>query len=136
MEKKSSKFSASSGEYKEVNRDQESMMKDSDGDNQRRSFTRRKRPDPELKFDYKDLALLSRFVTESGKIVPARVNRLSAKQQRQLTTEIKKARHLALLPCAPNHTEIPEYRPRSSHYGERGGEYRDRSERSDRSERA
>ena len=48
--------------------------------------------------DYKDTDPLKRFLTEGGKILPRRLTGLSAKQQRQLTLAIKRARHLALLP--------------------------------------
>jgi len=52
--------------------------------------------------DYKDLATLRNYVTESGKIVPSRITGTSAKYQRQLATAIKRARYLALLP----HTDL------------------------------
>jgi len=48
--------------------------------------------------DYKDVDLLRRFITERGKILPRRITGLTAKQQRDLTTSIKRARLLALLP--------------------------------------
>ena len=48
--------------------------------------------------DYKDVDLLRRFITERGKILPRRVTGLTAKQQRQLTKSIKRARTIALLP--------------------------------------
>ncbi|MCP4803958.1 MAG: 30S ribosomal protein S18 [Proteobacteria bacterium] len=48
--------------------------------------------------DYKDVDTLKKFLTEGGKILPRRLTGLSAKQQRQITTAIKRARHLALLP--------------------------------------
>ena len=54
--------------------------------------------DPDFVFDYKDSATLRHFITERGKIVPRRVSGLSARQQRQLTTAIKLARKIALLP--------------------------------------
>lgn len=49
-------------------------------------------------FDYKDILALNRFVSEGGKIVPSRISKLSAGQQRAATRQIKKARHIALLP--------------------------------------
>lgn len=52
---------------------------------------------PSMTFDYKDAGLLSRFVTEFGKIVPRRITGLTAFQQRQLTSAVKRARSLALL---------------------------------------
>jgi len=48
--------------------------------------------------DYKDAELLKRFVSDRGKILPRRVTGTSAKYQRELTTAIKRARHMALLP--------------------------------------
>ena len=50
--------------------------------------------------DYKNAETLRRFVTDRGKILPRRVTGTSAKFQRLLTTAIKRARHLALLPFA------------------------------------
>lgn len=49
-------------------------------------------------FDYRDIKTLQRFVDMYGQIEPASKNGLSAKQQRQLSVAIKRARHLALLP--------------------------------------
>ena len=49
-------------------------------------------------FDYKDVKALQRFVNPYGQIDPRKKTGLSAKQQRQLTKAIKRARHLALLP--------------------------------------
>lgn len=48
--------------------------------------------------DFKDVKLLTRFVNEQGKILPSRITGISSKMQRQLTTAIKRARHLALMP--------------------------------------
>lgn len=48
--------------------------------------------------DYKDVELLKRFVSERGKILPRRVTGTSSKYQRKLTTAIKRARQMALLP--------------------------------------
>ncbi|MFK5984754.1 MAG: 30S ribosomal protein S18 [Pseudomonadota bacterium] len=53
--------------------------------------------------DYKDLNLLKGFVMENGKIVPSRITGTSAKYQRQLSTAIKRARYLALLPYTDQH---------------------------------
>lgn len=50
------------------------------------------------KIDYKDVDLLRRFISERGKILPRRVTGTSSKYQRQLTTAIKRARQMALLP--------------------------------------
>tara|TARA_Y100001970_G_scaffold290274_1_gene423362 strand:- start:15559 stop:15822 length:264 start_codon:yes stop_codon:yes gene_type:complete len=53
--------------------------------------------------DYKDIKLLKEFVTETGKIIPARMTGTSAKYQRQLNRAIKRARHLALMPYTDSH---------------------------------
>jgi len=53
--------------------------------------------------DYKDLNTLKNYVTESGKIVPSRITGTKAKYQRQLSTAIKRARYLALLPYSDAH---------------------------------
>ena len=53
--------------------------------------------------DYKDLATLKNYITESGKIVPSRITGTKARYQRQLSTAIKRARYLALLPYTDSH---------------------------------
>ncbi len=53
--------------------------------------------------DFKDIAMLKNYITESGKIVPSRITGTSAKYQRQLSTSIKRARFLALLPYTDSH---------------------------------
>ena len=53
--------------------------------------------------DYKDLDILKGFVTESGKIMSARNTGTKAKYQRQLSTAIKQARYLALMPYTDSH---------------------------------
>ncbi len=69
----------------------------------RRIFMRRRKTCPlsgpkAPTIDYKDIRLLSRFVSERGKILPSRITSVSAKKQRKLATAIKRARNLALLP--------------------------------------
>ena len=54
--------------------------------------------DADFVFEYKDPQKLRYFITDRGKIVPRRISGLSAKQQRQLTVAIKRARNIALLP--------------------------------------
>ena len=71
----------------------------------RRPFFRRRKSCPFTgpgapKIDYKDVRLLSRYISERGKIVPSRITAVSAKKQRELATAIKRARFLALLPYA------------------------------------
>ena len=53
--------------------------------------------------DYKDLTLLKEYVTETGKILPSRIKGTKAKYQRQISTAVKRARFLALLPYSDNH---------------------------------
>lgn len=48
--------------------------------------------------DYKDVATLQKFVAESGKILPRRTTGACAKHQRAVTTAIKRARQVALMP--------------------------------------
>ena len=52
--------------------------------------------------DYKNINLLRRFISEQGKILSRRMNRLTSKQQRLMTIAIKRARVLALLPFLNN----------------------------------
>ena len=58
--------------------------------------------DPELPIDYKAVALLRKFISERGKILPRRRTGTSAKYQRPLARAIKHARYLALLPYTDN----------------------------------
>jgi small subunit ribosomal protein S18 len=53
--------------------------------------------------DYKDLDTLKAYVSETGKIVPSRITGTKAKYQRQLSTAVKRARFLALLPYTDGH---------------------------------
>ncbi|MBI3445237.1 MAG: 30S ribosomal protein S18 [Magnetospirillum sp.] len=69
----------------------------------RRPFFRRRKTCPfsgegAPKIDYKDIKLLSRFISERGKIVPSRITAVSAKKQRELAQAIKRSRFLGLLP--------------------------------------
>jgi small subunit ribosomal protein S18 len=51
-----------------------------------------------LKIDYKDIRLLSRFLSERGKIMPSRITAVSLKKQKELALAIRRARFLALIP--------------------------------------
>lgn len=53
--------------------------------------------------DYKDLATLKGYITETGKIVPSRITGTKSFYQRQLAVAIKRARFLALLPYTDQH---------------------------------
>ena len=53
--------------------------------------------------DYKDIATLKNYVSETGKIVPSRITGTRAKYQRQLSRAVKRARYLALLPYSDSH---------------------------------
>jgi small subunit ribosomal protein S18 len=53
--------------------------------------------------DYKDLATLKQYITETGKIVPSRITGTQTHYQRQLAAAIKRARFLALLPYTDQH---------------------------------
>ena len=69
----------------------------------RRPFHRRRKTCPfsganAPRIDYKDVKLLSRYISERGKIVPSRITAVSAKNQRELAQAIKRARVLGLLP--------------------------------------
>jgi len=69
----------------------------------KRLFFRKKRTcplstTPQEHIDYKNVELLSKFISERGRILPNRVTNLSAKNQKRITQEIKNARILALIP--------------------------------------
>ncbi|MCB0325247.1 MAG: 30S ribosomal protein S18 [Bdellovibrionales bacterium] len=66
-------------------------------------FRRRKKVDPfvedtTMHIDYKDAKLLSRFMSERGRVLPRRMTGLNAANQRQISRAIKRAQHLAILP--------------------------------------
>ena len=56
-----------------------------------------------LEVDYKDVDLLKDFITENGKLIPARITGTKSRYQRQLTTSVKRARFLGLLPYTDKH---------------------------------
>ncbi len=78
-------------------------MRAPSGGGARRPFFRRRKSCPfsgpnAPKIDHKDTKLLTRYISERGKIVPSRITAVSGKQQRKLARAIKRARFLALLP--------------------------------------
>ena len=68
-----------------------------------RIMPRRRHDIPADKVDFKNPEILSQFTTQTGKILPRRVTGVSAKLHRKITREIKRARHLALLPYTGHH---------------------------------
>tara|TARA_Y100000768_G_scaffold387205_1_gene377695 strand:- start:3151 stop:3366 length:216 start_codon:yes stop_codon:yes gene_type:complete len=56
-----------------------------------------------LDIDYKNIGILKKFISESGKISPRRVAGTTAKEQRRINKAIKIARYVALLPFCDNH---------------------------------
>nr|QBE86756.1 ribosomal protein S18 [Guapira discolor] len=73
----------------------------------KRSF-RRRLPSIQSRdrIDYRNMSLISRFISEQGKILSRRVNRLTLKQQRLITIAIKQARILSLLPFLNNEKQF------------------------------
>ena len=73
----------------------------------KRSFRRRLPPiRPGDRIDYNNMSLISRFISEQGKILSRRVNRLNLKQQRLIASAIKQARILSLLPFLNNEKQF------------------------------
>ncbi len=70
--------------------------------NRRRKFCRFT-AEGATEIDYKDLATLKQYVTETGKIVPSRITGTKTQYQRKLAAAIKRARFLALLPYTDSH---------------------------------
>ena len=71
-------------------------------------FTRRKKfcrctAENVKQIDYKDLASLKGYITETGKIVPSRITGTRSFYQRQLAQAVRRARYLALLPYTDQH---------------------------------
>lgn len=79
------------------------------GQSKQRTMFRRPPPCPLLsagvgEVDYKDVELLSRYLTDEAWIMPAAHSNLSARMQRQLKRAVKQARFLALLPYSRSHS--------------------------------
>nr|YP_009668923.1 ribosomal protein S18 [Erisma bracteosum]QCW93921.1 ribosomal protein S18 [Erisma bracteosum] len=73
----------------------------------KRSFRRRLPPiQSGDQIDYRNMSLISRFISEQGKILSRRINRLTLKQQRLITIAIKQARILSLLPFLNNEKQF------------------------------
>jgi small subunit ribosomal protein S18 len=87
----------------EYNSDQSSNLSNIYENAHKRLFFRKKKICPlegveDSLIDYKNVKLLSRFVSEGGRVLPARITSLSAKNQRKIKNAIRRARILALLP--------------------------------------
>lgn len=73
----------------------------------KRSFHRRLPPiGSGDRIDYRNMSLINQFISEQGKILSRRVNRLTLKQQRLITIAIKQARILSLLPFLNNEKQF------------------------------
>jgi len=80
---------------------------DKKGSSSRSLFKRRKfcrfTAEKIAEVDYKDLNILKEFVSENGKLIPARITGTKARFQRQLSVAVKRARFLALMPYTDLH---------------------------------
>jgi len=89
-------------QYERSARPNRERSDDDKGGQRRRPMFRRKVcrfcADKTLKIDYKDLRTITQFVTERGKMTPSRITGNCARHQRLLTTAVKRARSVALLP--------------------------------------
>ncbi|MCX7337709.1 MAG: 30S ribosomal protein S18 [Alphaproteobacteria bacterium] len=100
----SSSGSERSGGYQSGGRGGESSgAADGQRPQAKRQFFRRRKTCPfsgasAMKIDYKDVRVLSKFVSERGKIMPSRISAVSMKKQRELSVAIKRSRFLALMP--------------------------------------
>nr|YP_010392481.1 ribosomal protein S18 [Canarina eminii]UPX08090.1 ribosomal protein S18 [Canarina eminii] len=78
----------------------------------KRSFRRRLPPiQPGDRIDYRNISLISRFISDQGKILSRRKNRFTLKQQRFITSAIKQARILSLLPFINNEELFEKNKP-------------------------
>nr|YP_009346201.1 ribosomal protein S18 [Streptochaeta spicata]AOR40765.1 ribosomal protein S18 [Streptochaeta spicata] len=71
----------------------------------KQTFRRRPRIGSEDRIDYRNMSLINQFISEQGKILSRRINRLTLKQQRLITIAIKQARILSFLPFRNNENE-------------------------------
>lgn len=89
--------------YEQTNNETIQVNNSAYATNSKQLFFRRRKGCPlseehSPKIDYKNIKLLSRFISERGRILPSRITSVSAKKQRELKQAIKRARNLALLP--------------------------------------
>ncbi len=71
--------------------------------------------DKNLKIDYKDVQLLTRFVSDRGRMDPRRKTGVCPRHQRTLSTALKRARYIALLPYTPEHVRLTGTLPVREH---------------------
>jgi len=85
-------------------------MSETDAPTVKRPFFRRQKTCPFTgpkapEIDWKNTRLLSRYISERGKIIPSRISAVSQKKQRELAKAIKRARFMGLLPYLQQETE-------------------------------
>ena len=61
------------------------------------------------KIDYKDIKMLSRYVSEKGKMIPSRITNVSNQKQKELSKAIKRARFLALMSYTQKYANTQKY---------------------------
>jgi small subunit ribosomal protein S18 len=71
--------------------------------------------DKNLKIDYKDVQLLTRFVSDRARMDPRRKTGVCPRHQRTLSTALKRARYIALLPYTPEHVRLTGTLPTREH---------------------
>lgn len=97
----------------------EAGLKDKDADVSAKARTRRKRKVSYLTLnkievvDYKDVALLRKFINDRGKMLPSRQTGTTARQQRQIAQAIKRAREMALMPFVVTEMSTEKREPRA-----------------------
>lgn len=90
-------------------------MSAADAPTVRRPFFRRKKTCPFTgpnapTLDWKNTRLLSRYISERGKIIPSRITAVSQKKQRELAKAIKRARYMGLMPYVQHDSDQPQGR--------------------------
>lgn len=113
----------------------EALKMDKDADVSAKARPRRKRKVSYLTLnkieivDYKDTALLRKFVNDRGKMLPSRQTGTTARQQRQVAQAIKRAREMALIPFVVTEMNTEKREPREPREPREGREGRDNRER-------
>lgn len=104
--------------------------------NTKRPFFRRRKSCPFTgpnapEIDWKNTRILSRYISERGKIIPSRITAVSQKKQRELAVAIKQARFMGLLPYVRTESESRPYTPRDRDDGRPPREHRENRESRD-----